>query len=621
MSVQTELAKLGSGVGLIYLTDVNDNIIDSGVYPNDDFGRELAEKRMIVSSPLTSNISATATVTITAGGGTITNLTYNGVSVFDTSSPVGGASPADTAINLRDAINAYVSSPEYTAVANGNSVIVYLDPSLGSTLNGSVGTISVTATTAATTTDLEGGTNPSDLVDSQIGIKMYVNASSGASETSIVGATDITTGVLRKSASTPFTIEQNEIASGVISPSRDGNITVIAVQTEGAVAADNLDTIDAGIFASGDILIIRGLDAAKVTTVTESGNIELANNSVFLTGDKDNVLMLQYDNTTTPTWYEINRSPSAVISVSSFRSGGIAQPVEGVNTTALATTGGTINLTAGTDKGVQVLTGSGTLTSSWTIALNAGLIEGDTFVIDYNATFTPSGNTVTIAGITLTDSQIAEGNVSVEAVWDGSSWITTMIRNTATEDLATDTDLATKEDSLGNPASDGYILSSTAAGVRSWIPSTSDVVLDGNASTNSSSAGTETTLRTITVPANTLSTDGSSIQVDCYGDFAANANAKTLRIKFNGTTIDSNVFTASPNGVRFQAHLNVSRSSNTIAKCTGSIMINGAVTEVDFVQVGSLDLAATSYDITITGQGTGASDVNVYSSIAKKYIV
>jgi hypothetical protein len=621
MSVQSELSKLGSGTGLIYLTD-SDGVLTGQEFPNTTRGREIAERLMIVSSPVTSSISATATVNITAAGGTITNLTYNAVSVFDVASPVTGATTTDQATNLANAINGYVSTPEYTASASGSVVTVYLDPTQGSLLNGSTGVLVVTATTTGTTTDLDGGVDPADLVDSQIGYRMYVNASSSAPSLSLTGATDITTGVIRKSASTPFTQEEVTISSGAISPARDGNITVVTVETEGAIAADDLENVEVGIFTDGDILILRGVDVARVVTVQEGGNIELANNGAFLSGTKDNVLCLQFFNDGTPTWFETFRSPGIVLSVANLRSAGIAEPIQGVDTQAVVLAGSSTTLTAGTDKGFLALTGTGTLTGSVSYSLAAGLVDGDTFNIDYNATITLGGFTITLMGVALTTEQALEGNILAQGVWDAANtnWIVSFFRDTQLVDLADDTDLALKEDDLGNPAGNGYVLVSTTGGARSWVSNSTDIVLDGNAGTNSSTAAVETTLRTITVPANTLSTDGSAIQIDCVGQFGANINIKDLKVYLDGNLIGQNIYTLTPNGVDFRITASITRSSSSIAKCGVSMDIAGGVSEANFAQVGSLNLTATSYDITITGLGAGASDVNVFSSMATKLI-
>ena len=202
MSIKTELSKLGSGSGLIYLADASGNIT-TFQYVNDKDGRDAAERKMLVSSPLSSNVSAVSSVNVSAAGGNITNLSYNGVSVFDTASPVTGATTTELATNLAIAINAKVSSPSYTAVSSGSAVVVYLDPAEGSSLNGTVAAFSTTGTAAITASNLDGGSYSTGLVDDQIGYRMYLNSSVSAVYDTLVGATDITSGVLRKSSSSP----------------------------------------------------------------------------------------------------------------------------------------------------------------------------------------------------------------------------------------------------------------------------------------------------------------------------------------------------------------------------------------------------------------------------------
>ena len=136
MSIKTELSKYGSGIGIIYLTDSNDLIKYQKL--NDKRGREESERLMLVSSTLSSNISATSLVEVTASGGNITNLSYNGVSVFNTTTPVTGATTSDLALSLALAINSNVSTPNYTAVSSGSFVTVYLSADQGDSLNGQV---------------------------------------------------------------------------------------------------------------------------------------------------------------------------------------------------------------------------------------------------------------------------------------------------------------------------------------------------------------------------------------------------------------------------------------------------------------------------------------------------
>jgi len=620
MSIKTELSKLGSGPGLIYLTDSSDNITGFQ-YANDKDGRDAAERKMLVSASLSSNISAVSTVVISSAGGNITNLSYNGVSVFNTASPITGATTVDLATNLGIAINANISSPNYTAVSSGSSIVVYLDPAEGSSLNGTVAAFTTTGTAAMTATSLGGGSYPSGLIDDQIGYKMYLNSSSTAAYDTLVGATDITSGVLRKSASSPFSIKEVQISSGNISILRDGATTVVSVQTEGAIAADDLISIDAGIFNDGDVVVIRGKESAKVTTVKEGGNLELANNSDFSTATKDHSISLQYS-VSDNKWYEISRSPGSDLSVSSLRSASISTPVQGVQATTLTVGGGSVTVQPGVDKGRIVLSGSGTLTGSWSYNLGGTPKDGDTFIVDYKGTFTPNGNNITIFGVSLTDSQISGEKVSVEAVYilSSTSWSVTTTRDTAAIDLTDSVDLATKESLLGSPAANGYILSSTTAGVRSWIPSTVNIALQANMSTSGNLASTETTIRSVSVSSGLLPTDGSSVLLKFTGQFGSNAAAKTLKVKFNNNNVFQNLINTSPNGVDFVGEVIVTRQDSTNVRVGSSVFMNGLASEVNYIQIGSINLDTTSYNIEITGNGTLANDVNIYSSVATKTI-
>ncbi len=619
MSIKTALAKYGSGVGYIYLTDSDNNIVRN--IPNTPEGREFAERQMLVSSSLISNISASGTITVTAAGGTITNLSYNGVAVFNTATPIAGATVAATATNIATAINSHISVPNYTAVSSGDTVTVYLEADQGSSLNNTALASSVTGATTITSTELDGGSYPTGEIDSQLGYKLYLNPSVSAVIDTLTGATDVTSGVLRKSSTSPYSVKDVEVSSGSVSIDRDGAVSIVSVQTEGAVAADDLTSIDAGVFSDGDTIIIRGKESGKVTTVKEGGNIELANNSDFLTGAKDNSLTLQFsisDN----KWYEIGRSPGDSLTVSSLRSANIATPVQGVNSEAIVLGGSTTTLTAGTSKGYYQLTGSGTLTGSVSYGLASGLVDGDTFIIDYNATITLGGFVITIATVQLTASQALEGDIFVKAVWDGANsvWVVSLFKDTQGIDLADSTDLATKEGVLGNPASDGYVLSSTAAGVRSWVSNSTSIYYDNSTTQTQNSAGVETTLRTISVPANTLSSSGSKLVVEVLGRFNSNAHAKTLRLKFNNVLICANTNTTAPNGLSFIATFNLQNIGSANARCSGSIQIDGVVNEIGRVDVSGLSLSSTSYDITITGEGVSSGDVLVTAHSAFKYI-
>ncbi len=618
MSVSSELSKLGSGVGIIYLTDSSNNLTPYQ-FSNDEEGRDSAERLMLVSSTLSSNISATATVSVTAAGGTISILSYNGVDLFNTASPITGATTEAVATNLASAINSHVSTPEYTALASGSNVLVSLEADKGSSLNGTAAGFSFQGTTVITATSLDGGAYPSDEVDPQIGYKMYLNSSISAAFDTLVGATDITSGVLRKAASSPYSIRDVQISSGSVSINRDGATTVVSVQTEGAIAADDLTVIDAGIFNDGDVVIIRGKESAKVTTVKEGGNIELANNADFLTATKDYAIMLQYS-TSDNKWYEVSRSPGNNLSVASLRSASISTPVQGVQATTLTVGGGSVTVQPGVDKGHIVLTGTGTLTGSWSYNLGGSPIDGDTFIVDYKGTFTPSGNNVTIFGVALTDAQIAGKKVSVEAIYisSSSSWSVVTLRDTAGVDLVDSTDLATKEAVLGNPAANGYILSSTTAGVRSWVSNAYAATLDTDLTIFNSTTGSETAY-TYTISPNEF-LPGQSLDLEISGHFAGNSNAKGLFVMFGATTILNNTVLTSPNNVLFKARVTLFNIANTGLVSDGVLTLAGNNPELEYDSFSSLDFTSNSYELKVNSiTASSAGDVSIRSVRLVKY--
>lgn len=107
----------------------------------------------------------------------------------------------------------------------------------------------------------------------------------------------------------------------------------------------------------------------------------------------------------------------------------LPQAYDGVNTFPLTNAGGTQTLVAGIDKKFQHITGSGiTLLGSWVWTFGGSPIEGDEFVIHYNAdTINLNGNNITIGGNILTQLQANAGNTIVFCVYDGSSWICTAV--------------------------------------------------------------------------------------------------------------------------------------------------------------------------------------------------
>jgi hypothetical protein len=91
------------------------------------------------------------------------------------------------------------------------------------------------------------------------------------------------------------------------------------------------------------------------------------------------------------------------------------------NTTNIASTGGTTNFAVSTADRYQIITGTGTLTGSVTIATTGTPIDGYTFLVDYRATFDIDVFGVSILGEVLNASAALSGGVLVLGVYDATA--------------------------------------------------------------------------------------------------------------------------------------------------------------------------------------------------------
>jgi len=121
------------------------------------------------------------------------------------------------------------------------------------------------------------------------------------------------------------------------------------------------------------------------------------------------------------------------LSVAAFRAAGIPEEARGVTVTSIGAGGVTISLTPGTSKKVLVLTGSSTLSAAVLVQTVGTPIDGDSFIVDYRATATANGQTVTIFGLSLSPSEIASGNCLIYTWYAASNttWYSKLISNEA----------------------------------------------------------------------------------------------------------------------------------------------------------------------------------------------
>ena len=333
----------------------------------------------------------------------------------------------------------------------------------------------------------------------------------------------------------------------------------------------------------------------------------------------------------------------------------------------VATTGGNLNVPTGAytvpttapadNYSVYRLTGSPTLASDLDLVAS-GAVTTDIYIKIINeSNITLSGNQVTIFGAVVPD-VLATVNYSADCYYNGSAWVvfitpdwettsvvdanriaTDAVTTAKVQDnaitLAKMAGLATGNviigDASGDPAAvdmstDGEILigdatagatsqaitgviALTKAGVTSFNSITK---IDSKYSNTATTAvTTEETLWSNTLSAGLLASDGMGISVKVYGIVAANANAKTIRVKVDGNTVVSNGTTTAPNGLNWEAEMVVLRSGATSSVSRGMIAFNGIADEVDTNKPGVT--WANAIPIAVTGQNgvASADDITV----------
>jgi hypothetical protein len=141
------------------------------------------------------------------------------------------------------------------------------------------------------------------------------------------------------------------------------------------------------------------------------------------------------------------------------------------------------------------------------------------------------------------------GNVILPATTTIGSLSSTEIGYLAEVTSDVQTQLNSKEPALGNPSTDGYVLSSTAAGVRSWIPpgSGGGMVYPGAGIPVSTGTSWGTSITNNSANWNTAYSERRQ-----WDGGATNLVAATGRTSLGATTVGSNIFTLpNPSAVRF----------------------------------------------------------------------
>lgn len=138
--------------------------------------------------------------------------------------------------------------------------------------------------------------------------------------------------------------------------------------------------------------------------------------------------------------------------------------------------------------------------------------------------------------------------------------------------------------------------------------------LSVNSTSTPNSGSGETDLMSYSIPP--LKDNGDEIFVKAWGVFAANANNKTIKLKFGGQTIFDTGAIAANNG-SWLIEASILRIGNTTQEIIVSIMSsNTSVVETTTRTAGTQDLTIAN-TLVLTGQGTSSSDIIQYAMIVK----
>lgn len=116
---------------------------------------------------------------------------------------------------------------------------------------------------------------------------------------------------------------------------------------------------------------------------------------------------------------------------------------------------------------------------------------------------------------------------------------------------------------------------------------------------------TETTLATVPILAQSLTVIENGFKLKAWGTFAANANTKTLRVKFGSTTLIQNDKTTAPNGVDWMVEVYILYRANNVMTISAQMQVDCVNQTPNSVVVGEDD--DTDLNFLITGQNGTAS--------------
>ncbi len=145
-------------------------------------------------------------------------------------------------------------------------------------------------------------------------------------------------------------------------------------------------------------------------------------------------------------------------------------------------------------------------------------------------------------------------------------------------------------------------------------------VLNVNTTPASNTGSAETDLITYSLAADTMINDQDIVEIEAWGKFAANANNKTVTLKFGGQTIYTTAANAANDGT-WNVSARIIRTAAATQEIVANMLSNNTDLQNDaqypaFRTAGTQDLS-TNLTIKCTGTGSLTSDITQYALIVR----
>jgi len=563
-SAYTAASQLGNNIGYIYQMDhLGTTVVSS--YDNNREGVRAVKSIVDIDVPLSAGTKAFNSTQITAvtGTGNVTAIAVNrgGISVNQLGANVPFV-PATTPTELVSLLATEINSTSpaaglnYTAEAIGDTLKMFAENGAGVLANGDIlswtvtesGDEDVAVTKTPTAAVSGGGFEPGANFAYN---RYYIDTTgNGTVSTPSVGSVEITEVIVPKSAQSGIPTQSLAIASNVATYDRKGRISYVRITTEGAIASDDLVTIATEGISDGDLVVIMRDTAGQTITIRSTGNLNLTGAPTDFVIDADNKSIWFIYRSSASVWEEIFRTSVEDITDAGLRTSGISVGKSGSSIITILPAGGTTTVSPGVTAKNIVWDGNGvTLAGSAVLTQGGAPIDGDPFYVHYLPVGNTGGNTVTIFGNTLSDSQ-ATGGALAFAFYDTANlvWRSKIAVDGATN-YVTNSKIPNAEITAAKLANTGvvagsYTFSNLTVNAQGLITTaTSGIgasggVLHSIVSSIGTAANTAATdLHTYTMPAQTMITNGDIIIIKCMFTTAANANAKTMSLYFGSTVL------------------------------------------------------------------------------------